>query len=49
MIIKDFKAKDIGAGLCIMEDAFDIDQEFLNNYIAWKQQLLLLFLYRVYF
>jgi len=38
MIIKDFKAKDIGAGLCIIEDAFDIDQEFLHNYIAWLKQ-----------
>ena len=38
MIIKDFKIKDIGAGLCIIEDAFDIDQEFLHNYIAWLKQ-----------
>jgi len=38
MIIKDFKAKDMGAGLCIIEDAFDIDQEFLHNYIAWLKQ-----------
>jgi len=38
MIIKDFKAKDIGAGLCIIEDAFDIDQDFLHNYIAWLKQ-----------
>ena len=38
MIIKDFKAKDMGACLCIIEDAFDIDQEFLHNYIAWLKQ-----------
>lgn len=38
MLIKDFKVKDMGAGLGIIEDAFDIDQEFLNNYIAWLKQ-----------
>lgn len=38
MIINDFKAKDIGAGLCIIEEAFKIDQKFLIDYINWLKQ-----------
>ncbi len=38
MIINDLKIKDIGSGLCIIEEAFDIDQKFVIDYINWLKQ-----------
>lgn len=39
MIFKDFsKVEDIGSGLCIMRDVFDIDHKFLIEYIDWLKK-----------
>lgn len=39
MIFKDFfKVDDIGSGLCIMRDVFDIDHKFLIEYIDWLKE-----------
>lgn len=38
MLKKDFKIEDKGSGLCVMTNAFDIDQDMLFEYIKWLKQ-----------
>ena len=38
MINKDFTLTDIGAGLCVAENAIQVDQAFLFNYINFLKQ-----------
>ena len=39
MFHKNLKAKNIGSGLVLIEDAFEISQEFLFDYISFLQEI----------